>query len=310
MKLSVNVDQRYAKMRAHTATHLLHAELAKIFPNTKQAGSLVDDDYLRFDFVADRLLDQYEVDKINKVINQIIYFAYPVKVDETSYKEAIKLGAKAFFEDKYGDEVRVVQIVGNIETQDGTQPVKSIELCGGTHVENTKDIGCFMIISQEAVASWVKRITAYTGPKVYERVQELQSILDITVNKLWIKTSSQLEDKLDKTLKEYDEMKSAMESIEATTVHTILKWKDFASGKDLDKVFLIPAHVNFKNILWYTKWLFEKESVLIYNNEWNFLLITKKWVSAKDMATRLGLKWWGNEQMVQGRDEKVLGLFT
>jgi hypothetical protein len=88
-----------------------------------------------------------------------------------------------------------------------------------------------------------------------------------------------------------------------------LKGKDFASGKDLDKVFLIPAHINFKNILWYTKWLFEKESVLIYNSEWNFLLMTKKWVSAKDAATRLGLKWWGNEQMVQGRDEKVLGLF-
>ena len=123
---------------------------------------VVINDYLRFDFAADRLLDQYEIDKINKVINQIIYFAYPVKVDETSYKEAIKLGAKAFFEDKYGDEVRVVQIVGTIETQDGTEPVKSIELCGGTHVENTKDIGCFMIVSQEAVASGVKRITAYT----------------------------------------------------------------------------------------------------------------------------------------------------
>jgi len=130
MKLVVDQDQRFAKMRAHTATHLLHAELAKIFPNTKQAGSLVDDDYLRFDFVADRLLGQSEVDKINKVINQIIYFSYPVKVDETSYKEAIKLGAKAFFEDKYGDEVRVVQIVGTIETQDGKEAVKSIELCG------------------------------------------------------------------------------------------------------------------------------------------------------------------------------------
>jgi hypothetical protein len=141
-------------------------------------------------------------------------------------------------------------------------------------------------------------------------VQELQSILDITVNKLWIKTATQLEDKLDKVLKEYDDMKSAMESIEATTVQTILKWKDFASGKDLDKIFLMPAHINFKNILWYTKWLFEKENVLIYNKEWNFLLMTKKWTSAKDIVTRLGLKWWGNEQMVQGRDEKVLGLFS
>ena len=210
MKLSVDHDQRFAKMRAHTATHMLHAELAKIFPNTKQAGSLVDDDYLRFDFVADRLLTQEEIDKINKHINQTIYFAFPVKVDETSYKDALKLWAKAFFEEKYGDEVRVVQIVGKITTVDGDEAVKSIELCGGTHVENTKDIWCFIIVSQEAVASGVKRITAFTGPKVYERVQEVQYILDTAIQKLGIKTATQLEERLDKVMKEYDEMKKKM----------------------------------------------------------------------------------------------------
>lgn len=310
MKLLVDQDQRYAKMRAHTATHLLHSELAKIFPNTKQAGSMVDDDVVRFDFQADRLLDQYEVDKINKVINQIIYFSFPVKVDETSYKEALKLWAKAFFEEKYGDEVRVVQIVWKIETIDGNEPVKSIELCWWTHVANTKDIGCFMIVSQEAVASGVKRITAYTGPKVYERVQELQNVLDITVNKLGIKTATQLEDKLDKVMKEYDEMKSAIENMEANAIQDILKWPDFSSGKDLDKVFFIPNHLNFKNVLSYTKGLFEKQTVLIYNKEGNFLLMTPKWVSAKNTSTKLGLKWGGNEQLVQGRDEKVLTIFT
>lgn len=322
MKLSVNVDQRFAKMRAHTATHLLHAELAKIFPNTKQAGSLVDSDFLRFDFVADRLLDQYEVDKINKVINQIIFFAYTVKMDETSYQEAIKLWAKAFFEEKYGDEVRVIQIVWNIETQDSTESVKSIELCGGTHVENTKDIGCFMIVSQEAVASGVKRITAYTGPKVYERVQELQSILDITVNKLWIKTATQLEDKLDKVMKEYDEMNTKYQLIEDKMIEQWLK-ETFKKGLEhFDKEladYPVPFSIvpeledfEFKNIINKAQKIRPKQQEIgiIYTKTWNFAIFCfKKWHSAKKWMSDFWLKWWGNDQMVQGRDEKVLWLF-
>ena len=111
MKLIVDHTQRYAKMRSHTATHLLHAQLAKIFPTTKQAGSMVDDDLVRFDFQADRLLTQEEIARIEKRINQLIYLAADVIVEEMPLKEATKLGAKAFFEDKYGDVVRVVRVV-------------------------------------------------------------------------------------------------------------------------------------------------------------------------------------------------------
>ena len=134
MKLLVDQSQRYAKMRAHTATHLLHAELAKIFKNTKQAGSLVDEDYLRFDFHAERLLSQEEISAIENAINTLIYHAYTVDISEVSYPEAIALGAKAFFEDKYGDMVRLVRVFDYDH-----QPI-SLELCGGTHVTNTKDI--------------------------------------------------------------------------------------------------------------------------------------------------------------------------
>jgi alanyl-tRNA synthetase len=87
MKLSIDMDQRYAKMRAHTATHLLHAELAKIFPNTKQAGSLVDEDLLRFDFYADKLLTSEQIHDIENNINQTIYNAFPVDLIETSFDE-------------------------------------------------------------------------------------------------------------------------------------------------------------------------------------------------------------------------------
>ena len=91
MKLIVEQCQRYAKMRDHTATHLLHTELGKIFKSTKQAGSLVDQDYLRFDFNADRLLTTEEIHDIEKNINQIIYDAYTVDVHETSFDEATKM---------------------------------------------------------------------------------------------------------------------------------------------------------------------------------------------------------------------------
>jgi alanyl-tRNA synthetase len=91
MKLIVEQYQRYAKMRAHTATHLLHTQLAKIFKTTKQAGSLVDEDYLRFDFNVDRLLTAQEIHDIENTLNQMIYDSYAVEVNETSYDEAVKM---------------------------------------------------------------------------------------------------------------------------------------------------------------------------------------------------------------------------
>ena len=321
MKVIVDYPQRYAKMRAHTATHLLHAQLAKIFPTTKQAGSLVDDDVVRFDFVADRLLTQEEIAKIEKRINQIIYLAADVVSEEMPIADAMKLGAKAFFEDKYGGVVRVVRVINNslpeaFHHDDNEEYFSSfgdflsLELCGGTHVSNTRDIGCFAIVWQEAVASGVKRISAVTGPNVYYRISEVQGILDSTVAKLGIKTASQLGDKLDKVMNEYADMKSALEGIEATTVKHILQGNDFASGRDIDKIFIVPSYINFKNILGHAKGVFTKELVLIYSAEGNFLIISPESISAKDVAIRLWLKWWGNDRVVQGRDENVLTLFT
>ncbi len=319
MKLIVEQCQRYAKMRAHTATHLLHTQLAKIFKTTKQAGSLVDEDYLRFDFNADRLLTQEELARIEKRINQLIYIAADVVVEEMSMKEATKLGAKAFFEDKYGDTVRVVRIINKQLPKDFFQDDTeeyfsslgehvSIELCGGTHVINTKDIWCFTITWQEAVASGIKRITAVTGPKVSVRIGEVQWILDMTVEKLWIKTHTQLVDKLEKTLKEYDEMKSTLESLESKMIVDALQTKDTKSDKHFQKIIKISSDLNFKNVLAATKWLFKDENILIFNDEGNFLLLAKKWASAKVLAQELWLKGWGNDTMVQGRDENILSL--
>ncbi len=340
MKLIVDRSSRFAKMRAHTATHLLHSQLANIFPNTKQEWSLVDNDLLRFDFSADRLLDQQELASIEKKINQIIYLACDVTTQEMSIDDAAKLWAKMFFEDKYGDTVRVVQVTSYSDLSDESEhseessldPIISIELCGWTHVPNTKDIWCFTIIWQEAVASGIKRITAITWPKVLEKVQEVQSILDITVNKLWIKTATQLQDKLDKTLREYDEMQSKIESLESkmiineltnanSTNTSLTRWSEAESRKagedsggfkggleNFDKIIPINSDFEFKNVVFQAKSLFPNQNILVYTDEWNFLILSHS-ISAKDLSTKLWLKWWWNENMVQGRDTKVLELF-
>ena len=110
MKLLIDIAHRIACMRAHTATHLLHAELTKIFPQTKQAGSYVGPDELRFDFFSQRSLTEDEIKEITTTINSIIRANEQVSVQELPYEEAIKTGAKAFFEDTYPDIVRVVSI--------------------------------------------------------------------------------------------------------------------------------------------------------------------------------------------------------
>lgn len=302
MKLVVDTWPRYAKQRAHTSTHLLHSQLADIFPNTKQSWSLVDEDLLRFDFVADRLLTTKEISQIEKNINQIIFDSLYVESTETSMDEAVKLWAKAFFEDKYGDKVRVVQVKSDNKNI-------SAELCGWTHVANTVEIWCFAIVSQEAVAAGIKRISAVTWPKVSERIQEVQWILDNTLDKLWIKTYTQLWDKLDKVLKEYEDIKTSLEIMEAQMVLNALKTAEAKSDSNFDKIIKLPSNLIFKNITFHTKSLFPDTSVVVYNEEWNFVMITKPGTIAKDIASQLWIKWWWNENMVQGRDPKILEVF-
>ena len=241
MQLQVNPQQRYAKMRAHTATHLLHTVLTTYFPNTKQAGSLVDSDLLRFDFYADTLLTAQQITEIETTINTYIYQSLPVELIETSLDEANTLGAKAFFEEKYEDQVRVIRILAG-------EAIISAEFCGGTHVENTKDIGAFAIISQEAVASGIKRLTAITGPKVIEKLHDLEGILDQQVSAFDIKSYTQITEKTTKFLKEYDEMKSKLESLEIQMIQDMLKSTERKSNIDFEVIIPIPQNVNFKVI--------------------------------------------------------------
>ncbi|MDR2541278.1 MAG: hypothetical protein LBD11_05990 [Candidatus Peribacteria bacterium] len=299
MKLIVNTPQRYAKMRAHTATHLLHAVLLNYFPNTKQAGSLVDSDLVRFDFYAESLLTLDQLHEIETQVNAYIYNALPVSLMETSFDEAVKLGAKAFFEEKYGDVVRLIRVHNG-------DAIVSAELCGGTHVENTKDIGAFTIISQEAVASGIKRLTAITGPKVLEKIHSLEAILDQQVSAFEIKSYAQIGEKTSKFLKEYDDMKSKLESMESQILIQLLQTAEKRENADFQMILTLPTTTNFKTLPGIAKSLFaDVKSLLLYTAEGNYLILTDGGVSAKGLVQKYGWKGGGSDLMAQGRDGGV-----
>ncbi|MBN2046076.1 MAG: alanine--tRNA ligase [Anaerolineales bacterium] len=164
-KAVVDLQRRQAIMRNHTATHLLHAELDRVLgSHARQAGSLVAPDRLRFDFTHPEPVSKEELLEIEARVNQHILANYPLKVELKSLDEAKSEGARALFGEKYGDVVRTIQI--------GGETPFSYELCGGTHVNSTGEIGTFLIVSEGSVASGIRRIEAVTGREAYKRIQE------------------------------------------------------------------------------------------------------------------------------------------
>ena len=164
VQLVVNVTDRTKTMNNHTATHLLHAALRKILgEHVKQAGSLVAPDRLRFDFSHFAALTAAELTAVEDLVNEKIRQNIDVQKNCQSYAEAIAAGAMALFGEKYGDQVRVLKIADF-----------STELCGGTHVNHTGDIGCFKIIEETSVAAGVRRIEALTGGAVIEYLRDFE----------------------------------------------------------------------------------------------------------------------------------------
>ena len=157
----IDTDRRKAIMRAHSATHLLQAALREVLgDHVHQAGSLVEPDHLRFDLTHFSAITPDELERVNEIVSDWILDGMDVTVSEMSMEQAKASGATALFSEKYGDVVRVVNMGG-----------KSIELCGGTHVDNTAKIGPFRISGESSVASGVRRAEAITG-KAYLREME------------------------------------------------------------------------------------------------------------------------------------------
>lgn len=292
MQLTVQSSQRYAKMRAHTATHLLHAELVKLFPNTKQAWSLVDEDYLRFDFYADRLLDIEEMRTIELQLNTIIQSALIVDIQELDKSEAELLWAKMFFEDKYGDRVRVVSIKEDLNN------LNSIEFCGGTHVDNTKDIGCFVIEWQSAVASGIKRISAYVGPKVLELYHKQSQELDQIANKLDCKTA-QIDEKLTKVISDLHLVQKSLSDIQHNSLENLtfeseeIQWIEY-------KYAMLANFISCKDASDYFKMKKINWNIIVTDATWWFLI----WSSDNKAKTLLTAKWrkgGGNDTLCMGK---------
>ncbi len=172
----VDHEARDATRRNHTATHLLHAALRRALgTHVRQAGSLVAPDRLRFDFTHSAPLNDTEQLDIERVVNEEIYRNTNVDTQVRSTEDAIKDGAMALFGEKYGDHVRVVSIPGF-----------SVELCGGTHVRATGDIGPFVLTEEAGVASGVRRIEALTGAGAVAHLQAQQVSLDRTIQALGV----------------------------------------------------------------------------------------------------------------------------
>jgi alanyl-tRNA synthetase len=167
----VDTERRKNIMRNHTATHLLHSALKDVLGNhARQAGSLVAPDRLRFDFTHHESLSNHDLKELEDAVNKKILENYPLKIAYKSLDEALQEGAIALFGEKYGEEVRNITI--------GEGQIFSNELCGGTHVENTGEIGTFIIISESSVASGIRRIEAITGRASYQFMKKRFSTLE------------------------------------------------------------------------------------------------------------------------------------
>ena len=170
---SVNVQRRQDIMRNHTATHLLHAELQKVLgKHARQAGSLVAPDRLRFDFTHPEALTAAQLQAVETGVNHHIYDNFALDIVFKPLQEAIDDGAMALFGEKYAENVRTISI--------GGEQRFSYELCGGTHVAETAEIGTFLITSESSVGAGLRRIEAVTGRKAYDLVQQRFMLLEET----------------------------------------------------------------------------------------------------------------------------------
>ena len=201
VEAKVDAEYRQAICRAHTSTHLLQKALRKVLgDHVEQAGSYTANDHLRFDFTHFAALAADELQQVETLVNDAILAGYPVVTEEMSIDEAKKKGAMALFGEKYGAVVRVVQ-AGD-----------SIELCGGTHLDNTAKAGMFKIIGEASVAAGVRRIEAVTGRAVLDFLNERQHILNETAAAL--KTSpNELAAKVEQTMADLRTMAKKLEKL-------------------------------------------------------------------------------------------------
>ncbi|MGI9464834.1 MAG: DHHA1 domain-containing protein, partial [Aestuariivirgaceae bacterium] len=177
VELIVDADRRTGTQIHHSATHLMHEALRQVLgTHVTQKGSLVEPDRLRFDFSHTKAMDPDELSAVEELANAVVLQNDDVATRLMSVDEAIEEGAMALFGEKYGDEVRVVSM-GVQPGGDGNKPVYSLELCGGTHVARTGDIGLIKLVSESASAAGVRRLEALAGPAARHHLETQDKLL-------------------------------------------------------------------------------------------------------------------------------------
>lgn len=228
VKLIVDEERRKSTARNHTATHLLHAALRKVLgDHVRQSGSLVAPERLRFDFTHYEALSQEQLKRIEELVNKVILEALPVEIEEKSYKQAVEEGAIALFGEKYGDIVRVVKV-----------PSFSEELCGGTHVSNTGNIGLFKIISETAVSAGVRRIEAVTGLGALEYARRLEGTLETVATTLGTSVD-EVPNRVKQMLERIQHLEREVEQLKMKTLTLQIKQSPFEN----------LANINFKAVI-------------------------------------------------------------
>ncbi|WP_206911538.1 alanine-tRNA ligase [Enterococcus sp. DIV0840] len=236
-ELYVDEKMRNRILKNHTATHLLHRALKDILgDHANQAGSLVAPGHLRFDFTHFGQVTPEELVQMEAIVNEKIWEAIPVETVETDIDTAKNMGAMALFGEKYGKEVRVVNIGGY-----------SIELCGGTHVTNTEDIGIFKIVSESGIGAGVRRIEAVTSKEAYELMNEeekqLKTIAGIVKSpqlKEVVTKTDQLQQQLRDLQKENEQLAGKLANQQAGDI--------FKDVKEINGTTYISAQVNVKDM--------------------------------------------------------------
>ncbi len=308
----VDKERRESIKRAHTATHLLHKALLTVLgEHSTQKGSYVSEDFLRFDFSHFSPLTEEEIDKIEKMVNLWIYKAFDVTTSYKNIEDAKKEGAIALFGEKYGNIVRIVKV-----------DELTKELCGGTHVSNSIEIGCFKIISEKGIGTNLRRIEAFTGLKVIENLKNYEKIF----NKLESVLSSKGENLLNRILELKKEIKDKEDEIDVLKrkyFDTLIE-KSLQNYKLIDDIKLIilkERNLNSQDGYYLFDRIKEKENSFIFlfffNKDLKNLTIfvsqdlTNK-ISANDIYKELNKrnygKGGGKETLSSGRVEKIEGL--
>ena len=228
----VNEDARRATMRNHTATHLAHAALRKVLGvHVKQAGSVVDPSRLRFDFSHYTAMDAEEIAEVERLVNEEILRNTAVSTEVMALDSAIETGAMALFGEKYGEKVRVVSVPGF-----------STELCGGTHVQRTGDIGLLKVVHESSISAGVRRMEAITGAGALKRFQETSNSVNSAATLLKTKESDLL-DQIEKLLAQQKATERELAQLREKAAHA--QAKDVESqAREIGGVKVLSARVD------------------------------------------------------------------